>query len=86
MIDVKTYIDAAASGLERLVVAGGDPKVIAGVAAAAVIVRLVSRLMDGRSPAEVVALIEKLAAEGATPIAKAELDAQLQTVLAGLPK
>ena len=59
-----------------------DPVVKASAAGAAVLIALVARLLDGRTPAEAKAILETLLKEGVTPISDADLDAQAKKIVA----
>lgn len=61
-----------------------DPVVKASAASAAVLIALVARLLDGRTPDEAKAILETLLKEGVTPITEQDLNDQVKKIKAEL--
>lgn len=80
----KDILAGFATAAQAIANESSDPVVKASASSAAVLIALVARLLDGRTPAEAKSVLEALLKDGVTPITEADLEAQAQKIIAGL--
>lgn len=84
MSTARNIIQGFAVAAQSIGNASDDPRVSIPARGAALILRTVARLLERRSPEEVERVLNRILADGAQPIGQAELDEQVDTILAEL--
>lgn len=79
--EVLTGLAAAAQAIAN---SSTDPTVKASATGAAVLIALVGRVLEGRTPEEAKAVLEGLLKDGVQPITETELDDQAKKIIADI--
>lgn len=83
-ITPRFLLDGFAAAAQTIGNTATDPRVKVAGNAAAVILRLASKLLDRRTPEQVQAVLQRILDNGVQPLKQAELDEQTERILAEL--
>jgi len=81
---VKAMLDGLAAGVTNAAARTSDPAYDVAERAVGVILRLLRRLMDERTPDEAIAVLKRIVDEGSIVIRDDELDDQVKRIVAEL--
>lgn len=81
---VQEILDGLAAAAQAMANTSKDPLVKASANGAAVLVSLVGRVLEGRTPDEAKAVLESLLKDGVKPITQNELDEQAKKIIADI--
>ena len=81
---VQEILDGLAAAAQVMANTSKEPLVKASANGAAVLISLVGRVLEGRTPDEAQAVLESLLKDGVKPITQNELDEQAEKIIADI--
>lgn len=78
---IQDVLNGLAAAAQALANSSTDPAVKASASGAAVLIALVGRILEGRTPAEAKAVLEDLLKNGVKPITGDDLDKQAKKIV-----
>lgn len=81
---IQEILDGLAAAAQVMANNSTDPVVKASASGAAVLISLVGRMLEGRTPEEAKAVLENLLKNGVQPITQDELDDQAAKIIADI--
>lgn len=81
---IQEILDGLAAAAQVMANNSNDPVVKASASGAAVLISLVGRMLEGRTPDEAKAILQDLLKNGVQPITSDELDEQAKKIIADI--